>query len=316
MIADRMVKHICKVVELLKENIHVARKVVTATWVGIIVNTLLTIMKAIGGILSGSKALIADALHSASDIVGSVVVLFAVKIAHRPPDKEHPYGHGKAENIASLIVAILLIIVGAEVSYSSIKIFFGETPVPPGKLALIIIIISIVIKEALFHYKYRLGKKYNSTALITEAWHHRSDSLSSLAALVGIGAAILGAHFNIQFLVYGDAIAGIAVSLIVIKVGYSLAKESSLVIMEKVLDDKETEPYIQTACSIDGVRRVDMIHARTHGSYVVIDLKIGIDPNISIEVGHNIGKRVKQHLMKEHSEIEDVLVHLNPYHQD
>lgn len=300
----------------MKENIHVARKVVTATWVGIIVNTLLTIMKAIGGILSGSKALIADALHSASDIVGSVVVLFAVKIAHRPPDKEHPYGHGKAENIASLIVAILLIIVGAEVSYSSIKIFFGETPVPPGKLALIIIIISIVIKEALFHYKYRLGKKYNSTALITEAWHHRSDSLSSLAALVGIGAAILGAHFNIQFLVYGDAIAGIAVSLIVIKVGYSLAKESSLVIMEKVLDDKETEPYIQTACSIDGVRRVDMIHARTHGSYVVIDLKIGIDPNISIEVGHNIGKRVKQHLMKEHSEIEDVLVHLNPYHQD
>ncbi|WLV24078.1 cation diffusion facilitator family transporter [Aciduricibacillus chroicocephali] len=290
-----------------------ARAVVTATWVGIIVNAFLTILKAVGGVLSGSRALIADALHSASDIVGSIVVLLAVKIANRPPDREHPYGHGKAENVASLIVAILLIIVGAEVAYSSGKIFFGERPVPPGKLALAIIIISILIKEVLFHYKYRLGKKYNSTALITEAWHHRSDSLSSLAALIGIGAAILGGKFNIPWLLYGDAVAGLAVSLIVVKVGYSLAKESSLVIMEKVLDDESVEPYIHTACSIDGVRRVDTIHARTHGSYLVIDLKLGINPDLSIEEGHRIGKRVKKQLMEKHSEVEDVLVHLNPY---
>lgn len=300
----------------MKENTHGARAVVVATWIGIIVNTLLAIMKGIGGVLSGSKALIADALHSASDIVGSVVILLAVKVAHRPPDKEHPYGHGKAENIASLIVAILLILVGAEVSYSSVQIFFGERPVPPSKLALIIIIISIAIKEALFHYKYRLGKKHHSTALITEAWHHRSDSLSSLAALVGIGAAMLGAYLDIPFLVYGDALSGLAVSLIVVKVGYTLAKESSLIIMEKVLDDEESAPYIKAACSIEGVRRVDMIHARTHGSYIVIDLKLGIDPEINIEKGHNIGKKVKQHLMKEYPEIEDVLVHLNPYHQE
>jgi len=297
----------------MKEN---ARAVVVATWVGIIVNTLLAIMKGIGGVLSGSKALLADALHSASDIVGSIVVLLAVKIAHKPPDAEHPYGHGKAENIASMIVAILLIIIGAEVGYASIKVFFGETPTPPGKLALGIIILSILIKEALFHYKYRLGKKYNSTALITEAWHHRSDSLSSLAALFGIGAALLGAYLNISWLAYGDAASGLAVSLIVIKVGYSLAKDSSLVIMEKVLDKEAIQPYIDTACNVDGVKRIDMMHARTHGSYIVVDLKIGIDPQLSIEAGHEIGKQVKQQMMQKHPEIEDVLVHLNPYHPD
>src|SRR5699024_7208808 len=110
---------------LLKET---ARVIVVATWVGIIVNTLLAILKAVGGLLSGSRALLADALHSASDIVGSIVILFAVKIASKPPDEEHPYGHGKAENIASFIIALLLIIVGIEISIGSIKVFFGETP--------------------------------------------------------------------------------------------------------------------------------------------------------------------------------------------
>src|SRR5690625_1562099 len=174
---------------LVREN---TRPIIVATWVGIIVNIFLAIIKAIGGIVSGSRALIADALHSTTDIIGSVVILFAVKIANKPPDEEHPYGHGKAENIASIIVALLLIIVGVEISISSIKVFFGETPSSPGLIALIIIIISIVIKEALFHYKYYLGKKYQSTALISEAWHHRSDSLSSFAALLGIVAAMVG----------------------------------------------------------------------------------------------------------------------------
>src|SRR5690625_668061 len=110
--------------------------------------------------MSGSRALIADALHSASDIVGSVVILVSVKIANKPPDKEHPYGHGKAENVASIIVALLLIIVGVEISLSAIKVFFGEIPSAPGSSALIIIIISILAKEVLFHYNYQLGKKY------------------------------------------------------------------------------------------------------------------------------------------------------------
>ncbi len=298
------------VVKLLRQSI---RPIIVATWIGIIVNTLLALFKGIGGWLTGSRALLADALHSASDIVGSVVILFAVKIANKPPDEEHPYGHGKAENIASIIVALLLIVVGVEISISSIKIFFGETPSSPGLIALIIIIISIVIKEALFHYKYFLGKKYQSTALISEAWHHRSDSLSSFAALLGIVAAMVGEAYHLAWLLYGDAVASIIVSFIVIKVGFSLAKESSLIMMEKVLSHHETERFMNTVNEIDGVLRIDQMYARTHGRYVVIDIKVSVDPDISVKEGHDIAKKVKDSLIANHHDIEDVLVHINPY---
>src|SRR5699024_1853792 len=287
--------------------------IVKATWIGIIVNIFLAIIKAIGGILSGSRALIADALHSASDIVGSVVVLFAVKIANKPPDKEHPYGHGKAENVASIIVALLLIFVGFEISLSSTKILFGEKPPAPGTIALVILIISIIIKEILFQYKYWLGKKYNSSALISEAWHHRSDSLSSLAALVGVGLAIIGEKYEIDLLLYGDAIAGIIVSIIVIKVGYELARDSSNVILEQVLSDKEIEKYIDTVLDIDGVKEIDELLARTHGQYVIIDIKLSVDASITVLEGHDIAVFVKNALMETYPEVEDVLVHINPY---
>ena len=290
-----------------------SRSIIIATWVGIIVNLLLTLIKAIGGILGGSRALIADALHSASDVVGSIVVLFAVKIANKPPDEEHPYGHGKAEGVASIIVALLLIVVGVEISISSIKVFFGETPEAPGIIALIILVISILIKEVLFYYKLWLGKKYNSTVLITEAWHHRSDSLSSFAALLGIGLAIIGEKFAIGFLVYGDAIAGLIVSLIVIKVGYDLIKNSSNVMLEKVLGRDEVRVYEETVLSVEGVKRIDQLLARTHGSYVIVDIKVSVDPNITVKEGHDIATEVKQSLILKHEEVEDVLVHINPY---
>lgn len=297
-------------VSTLREN---TRSILVATWIGIIVNVLLTILKAIGGILSGSRALLADALHSASDIVGSIVILFAVKVAVKPPDEEHPYGHGKAENVGSIIIALLLIVVGIEISISSVKILFGEVPTAPGLLALVIIAISIVIKEILFYYKLFLGKKYRSTALISEAWHHRSDSLSSLAALIGVGAALLGQKLGWPILIYGDALAGIVVSLIVIKVGYSLAQESFGVMMEKVLSQDESQIYRQTVLTVNGVERIDQMHARTHGSYVIIDIKISVNPKITVREGHSIAAEVKEILLDKHTDIEDVFVHVNPY---
>lgn len=294
---------------LMREN---TRPVIIATWVGIIVNILLAIIKAIGGILSGSRALIADALHSTTDIIGSVVILFAVKIANKPPDEEHPYGHGKAENIASIIVALLLIVVGAEISISSIKMFFGDIPKAPSTIAIYILVASILIKEMLFHYKYWLGKKYSSTALISEAWHHRSDSLSSLAALTGVGLAILGAYLQIDFLIYGDAIAGIVVSIIVIKVGYDLAKDSANVALEKVLDKEDIKKYEVTVKQVEGVVDINELLARTHGSYVVIDIKISVDSTITVQRGHDIAHKAKAALLHTHKEVEDVFVHVNP----
>src|SRR5699024_7276400 len=165
--------------------------IIIATWVGIIVNILLAVLKGIGGLIAGSKALLADALHSASDVAGSVVVLFAVKIAHKPPDKEHPYGHEKAEHIASIIVSLLLIMVRIAISISSISIVFGDVPVAMGNLACIILVVAILIMQVLFHYKDRFGKKYELVALVTEAWHDRSDAMSTPAALIGVGTALL-----------------------------------------------------------------------------------------------------------------------------
>jgi cation diffusion facilitator family transporter len=287
-----------------------------ATWIGIIVNTLLAIMKGVVGWLSGSRALVADAAHSASDVAGSIAVLAGLRTAQKPPDQDHPYGHGKAENIATIIVALLLIIVGIEIAISSSKGLWGDTPNTPGGIALIAIIISILAKEAMFQYKYRLAKKINSSVLLAEAWHHRSDVLSSIAAFVGVLGAIVGKQFNYPILTYLDPIAGILVSLLVIKIGYSLAKESSLIMMEQVLDRDKTKPFIVTVTSVPGVKRVDELLARTHGHYLVIDLKVSVEPHLSVEEGHHISKQVKQMLMSTHKDIKKVMIHINPYRSE
>lgn len=288
------------------------KQIIFATWLGIIVNLFLTILKGVAGVLTGSKALLADAAHSASDIVGSIVILFGIRIAMKPADREHPYGHGKAESVATIIVALLLIVVGVEVAISSIKVFSGEPPSVPGKLALVVIIISVIIKELLFQYKYYLGRKFKSSALISEAWHHRSDALSSVAALLGVGLAIAGKSLNMPILVYADAVAGVIVSVIVIKIGYSLARESSRVMMEQVLIGEDVKKYKDTVNEVSEVIGIDGIRARTHGHYILIDIIIIVEATLTVEEGHEITKKVKKHLIEQHPEVQDVLVHINP----
>ncbi|AJD90353.1 cation diffusion facilitator family transporter [Jeotgalibacillus malaysiensis] len=287
-----------------------------ATWVGIVANTLLTILKGVFGYISGSRALVADAAHSASDVAGSVAVLAGLRTARKPPDDDHPYGHGKAENIATIIVAILLVVVGVEIATSSGSVFFGEVPEAPGTIALAVIVFSIAVKEILFHYKKRIAKKIDSSALMAEAWHHRSDALSSVAAFLGVGGAILGERLELSFLLYADPIAGLIVSLIVIKIGFSLAKEAGSIMMEQVLEPDKTNPFIETVMSVPGVKRVDELLARTHGHYIVIDIKVSVDPYITVEEGHRISKNVKRRLLERHEDINNVLVHINPYNEE
>lgn len=291
----------------------VARRLVAATWLGIAVNVLLTGAKGIVGFLANSQALLADAAHSASDVVGSVVALFGVKMADAPPDDDHPYGHGKAEHVASIIVALLLIAVGVQMAGSAVKVLMTGGPSAPGSLALPVITLSIIVKELLFRYKLRLGQRYGSAALVAEAWHHRSDSFSSIAALFGVGAARLGEVLGLPYLLYGDAAAGLVVSLIIIKVGVALAKDSSSVMMEQVLDEEEIASFAETAASVPGVMGIDQLHARSHGRYVIIDIKIGVHRHLTVEAGHRIGKQVKHKLLARHAEVEDVFVHVNPH---
>ncbi|RPF53213.1 cation diffusion facilitator family transporter [Aquisalibacillus elongatus] len=284
-----------------------------ASILGMVANLLLAIIKGVAGIFTNSKALIADAFHSASDVVSSFAVLIGIRAAQKPPDPEHPYGHGKAENIATLIVSILLFVVGFEILMNSIQSIWSQDKNQTSINALYVVIFSIVVKEALFQYKNRLGKKINSPAIIADAWHHRSDAISSVIALAGIGLSILGREYNITALQYFDPIAGSLIAILVMWMGFKLGKDAVHVTLETVLSDEDTQDFWDTTLTVDGVKRIDMLNARSHGSYVIIDVKISVDPQITVDEGHSIAARVKEHLMDEHEEVQDVYVHVNPY---
>lgn len=290
------------------------KKAEFAAMVGVFGNIILAILKGGIGIYAGSKALIADAVHSASDVVGSLAVYIGLRAAKQPPDEDHPYGHGKAESIAAIIVAVLLMLVGFEIGKSSIESFF-EPIKAPKTIAVIAVAVSIVLKEWMFRYKYNLGKKLNSDALIVNAYEHRSDVYSSIAALIGIGGAVIGGKFGIDWLVYGDPIAGVFVSVLVIVMAWKLGKESIHSTLDHVLHDEEIQPLKDIVTSFPEVKKLGELHAREHGHYVIIDLKISVDPNMTVEEGHRVGKKVKKRLMEE-ANVRNVFVHINPYNSN
>jgi cation diffusion facilitator family transporter len=290
------------------------KKAEFAAMMGIIGNIFLAIVKWIIGTYSNSRALLADAVNSASDVAGSLAVYYGIKVAKQPPDEDHPYGHGKAELIAAIIVSVLLMLVGIEIGKSSIEAFFKPVD-PPKTIAIIAVLVSIIIKETLYRYNYKLGKKLKSEALIVNAHEHRSDVYASFAVLVGIGASIIGGKFNIDWLVYADPVAGLFVSILIIKTAWKLGKESIHNTMDHVLHDEETIVFRNAIEEVEGVKKINELHAREHGHYVIIDLKIAVDPHITVEKGHLIGKNVKTRLL-EMANVQNVLVHINPYNEN
>ncbi|KZM53439.1 cation transporter, partial [Geobacillus stearothermophilus] len=231
--------------------------------------------------------------------------------AARPPDEDHPYGHGKAESIAAIIVAVLLFLVGLEIGRSALESFFAPLS-PPGVAAIYVLLLSIAVKEAMFRYKYRLGKKLNSDALIINAYEHRSDVFSSFAALIGVGAAILGGKWGIGWLVYADPLAGLFVAILVLKMAWELGRHSIHTAIDHVLHEEETGYLREAVLSFPDVRQINELYAREHGHYVIVDLKIAVDPRLTVEEGHRIGKKVKEKLLTL-PRVRDVMVHINPY---
>ncbi|WP_425541828.1 cation diffusion facilitator family transporter [Bacillus carboniphilus] len=285
-----------------------------AAWVGIVGNIVLAIIKYVAGTISGSRALVADAVHSASDVAGSFAVWVGLRAAKQPPDEDHPYGHGKAESIAAIIVAVLLLLVGFEIGKSSFESFF-EPIEPPKMLAIYAVVLSIVVKEIMFQYKFRLGKRIKSDAIIINAYEHRSDVYSSIAALVGIGASILGGRLGISWLEYADPVAGLVVAILIIKMAWTLGAESIHNTLDHVLHEEDTMEMRKAVESIPEVKMINEFHAREHGHYVIVDIKIAVDPHMTVEDGHKVGKRVKEILMEE-SDVQNVFVHVNPYNPD
>ncbi|PHA00847.1 cation-efflux pump [Bacillus pseudomycoides] len=282
--------------------------------VGIVGNIMLAIIKAVIGYVGNSKALMADAVHSASDVIGSLAVLFGLRAAKQPPDDDHPYGHGKAESISAIIVAVLLFVVGIEIVISSIKAF-TQVLEPPRWITVIAVLLSIVVKEGMFRYKYQLGKRINSDAIIANAYEHRSDVFSSFAALIGIGAAIIGSNMGVDWLVYADPVAGLFVSLLVIKMAWDIGKEAIHTTLDHVLHEEDIVPMREAVMQVEGVKKIGSLYAREHGHYVIVDIKVSVDPLITVEDGHRIGKHVKEVLMRQDN-VQNVFVHINPYSPD
>lgn len=285
-----------------------------AAIVGVIGNIVLAIIKGVLGFLGNSRALIADAAHSASDVLGSIAVFVGLRAAKQPPDEDHPYGHGKAESIAAIIVAVLLFIVGIEIGRSAFTAFFKSIS-PPNILAVYGALLSIIAKESMFQYKFRLGKKIKSDAIIVNAYEHRSDVYSSLAALVGIGFALLGDKLGVSWLEYADPLAGLFVSLLILKMAWTLGADSIHTTLDHVLHEDETEQLRKVVEGVPQVKKIDELYAREHGHYVIVDIKISIDPFMTVEEGHRVGKLVKEKLMAVNN-VHNVMVHINPYSPD
>jgi cation diffusion facilitator family transporter len=247
-------------------------------------------------------------------VAGSIAVYIGVRAAKQPPDKDHPYGHGKAESIAAIIVAVLLFMVGIEIGRSSIESFFHEIQAPT-MAAIYAVGFSIIAKEVMFRYKIKLGKRINSDAIIVNAYEDRSDVFSSLAALVGIGASIIGDKLGYDWLVYADPVAGVLVSVFILYMAYKLGSSSIHNTLDHVLHDDETKEMREIVLGVEGVMKIGGFFARVHGHYVIVDIKISVDPFITVEEGHKIGKNVKQQLIKQ-AHVQDVFVHVNPYNED
>ncbi|MVO99767.1 cation diffusion facilitator family transporter [Paenibacillus lutrae] len=286
-----------------------------AMWISLISNVLLTAIKLVVGWLFGSQVLIADGIHNAGDVIATATAYSSMKISSRPADHEHPYGHGKAEVLGSGAVALLLAAAAVYMGYHAVTALFE----PPGEahlMALIAAVISLVWKQWLYVYTIKLGRQMNSKGLIATAYDHLADVYASIAASVGIGLALAGDHFNIPFLAYGDPFAGIIVSLLVLKLAYSMGREAIDILMEKNVDDHKLQQYQTIIKQFPGVKRIDRLRAREHGHYILVDARIGVLGILTIQEGHDIGRGIKEKIKGEHPEVDEVLVHLNPWYPD
>ncbi len=274
--------------------------------VSILGNLLLTVFKLIAGILAHSGAMISDAIHSASDVVSSFVVIIGVRIAAKAPDEGHPYGHERFECVAAMVLAAILVLAGGGIGVEAVrKIAGAEALAVPGTLALAAAAVSIVSKEAMFWYTRGNARKIDSTALMAEAWHHRSDALSSVGALIGIAGARMG--FPVL-----EPVASLIICLLVLKVAVEIFKDAIDRIVDHACDAEMEARLRQCAEAQEGVLGADLLHTRMFGNKIYVDLEISADGSLSLVEGHAIAERVHEAVEREFPQVKHIMVHVNP----
>jgi cation diffusion facilitator family transporter len=270
-----------------------------------VVNLCLSALQIVVGLVAGSAALVADGIHSASDLLSDVLVWFAARHAAQAPDKDHPYGHGRFETAATLGLSILLVLVALGIVWNGIERLFDTDRAAPEMIAVAVAALGIVAKESLYWYTIAVARRLKSEMLRANAWHHRSDAISSVVVLIGVGAAVMG-------YAYMDAVAAIVVGLMVAKIGWDLGFAAMTELVDTALEDDEVAEAQRVIMGIDGVRSVHMLRTRRHGAEASADVHVQVAPRLSVSEGHMISQAVEDRLIERVASITDVTVHIDP----
>lgn len=281
---------------------------VRVSMVSIAANFGLTVFKLLAGIIAHSGAMISDAIHSASDVFSTIVVIIGVKISGRESDKDHPYGHERMECVAAIVLATILSVTGLGIGYTAVgKIAGGDYAnlAVPGRLALVAAVISILVKEGMYQYTRIHAKRIDSGALMADAWHHRSDALSSVGALIGIGGARLG--FPIL-----DPVASLVICIFIEKAAYEIFMDAVNKMVDKACEDEVEAEFEECAAVQEGVLGVDLLHTRVFGNKIYVDIEIRVDGDKTLREAHGIAERVHDAIEKNFPKVKHIMVHVNP----
>lgn len=277
-----------------------------ATWWGLIINLFLSIGKLFFGFIGHSQALLADGLHSLSDLVSDAMVLLASHHSNTDADEDHPYGHARYETFATITLAVLLSVVGIGIGIDAIQRLMNYQDIAiPSHLTLVIAGISIISKEVLYQYTMGVARRVKSKLLEANAWHHRSDAISSIVVFIGITGAIWGLPLL-------DSVAAIIVALMICKIGWDLGHQSFQELVDTGLDHKTLKDIEKTILSIDGVDQMHMLRTRRMGHSVLADVHILVPPRLSVSEGHQISEAVESAITTQYDEVNDVTVHIDP----
>ena len=274
--------------------------------VGITVDLLLTALKLAAGVLAHSSAMISDAVHSASDLFSSFIVIAGVRIAARESDREHPYGHERFECVAALVLSLILAVTGVSIGWTALRrIADGTASEAPGLLALIAAVVSIAAKESMFWYTRAAAERLGSPALKASAWHHRSDALSSVGALLGVAGARLG--FPVA-----DSAASLVISVFICKAALDIFRDAIDRMVDRAADASTEESIRRTALAVEGVLGVDLLQTRTFGSRLYVEMEISADGSLSLAQAHAIAERVHDAVEEAFPGVKHIMVHVNP----
>lgn len=272
----------------------------------IIINILLSLLKFFIGVWGKSQALVSDAVHSASDVVSTVAVMFGINLSAKKSDSSHPYGHERIESIFSIILAMMLFATGIGIGITAIKtIVSGDEIEIPSRLALGAALLSIVVKEWMYHYTKRTAKKINSSAMLADAWHHRSDALSSVGSLIGIGGALIG--FPIC-----EPIASIVICIFIAKAAIDIFIDAVNRLVDHSCTEEEIEKIRECIMEVEGVVRIDKLMTRRFGAKIYVDLEIAEDSDITLLEAHRIAELVHDNIEEKIENVKHCMIHVNP----